>query len=87
MNYRIKVIIVNYSVKNKLRDLIFGYVIAVIMTVRSLNYLRHQPGFIKKLWPNSFNITPIELTLGLWVKSGAVNIPTNFEENRGSLDF
>ena len=39
-------------------------------------------GFNKKLWPNSFNIAPIELKLDLWAKSGKVNIPTKFQENQ-----
>ena len=37
-------------------------------------------GFYKNLWPNSFNIAPIELKLGLWAKSGQVNIPPNFKK-------
>ena len=37
--------------------------------------------------PYSFNISPIELKLGLWVKSGVVNIPTKFQENLRILIF
>ena len=44
-------------------------------------------GFYKKLWPNSFNIAPIELKLGLWAKSGKVNIPTKFQENQRIVKF
>ena len=36
-----KLLIVNNLVNNKLRDLIFGYVIAVIMVVMSINFLRN----------------------------------------------
>ena len=76
-----KLLIVNNSVNDKVRYLIFGYVIAVIMIVMSVNFLRN--GWVyKKVWPNSFNIAPIELKLGLWAKSGKVNIPTNFQENQ-----
>ena len=48
----------------KLRDLIFGYVVTVIMTVMSIIF-QGIDGFYKKLQPNSFNIAPIELKLGL----------------------
>ena len=39
------------------------------------------------LQPNSFNIAPIELKPGLWIKDGKVNIPTKFQENLRNLDF
>ena len=47
LNYRMKLLIVNILVNNKLRDLIFGYVIAVIMTVMSINFLRNQQVLLK----------------------------------------
>ena len=34
-----------------------------------------------------FNIAPIELKLGLWMKCGKVDIPTKFQENLRTLDF
>ena len=37
-----KMLIVNILVNNKLSDLIFGYVIAVIMTAMCINFLRNQ---------------------------------------------
>ena len=66
--------------------MIFGYVIAANMTVMSINFLRNQ-WVLEKLQPNSFNIAPIELKLGLWVKGGLVNIPTKFQVNLRILDF
>ena len=63
---------------NTLRDLIFGYVIAVIMTVTPIIKCYT---YYKMLLSNSFNIAPIELKLGLWAKRGKVNIPTKFQEN------
>ena len=42
LNYTIKMLIVNNLVNNKLRDLIFGYLIAVIMTAMSVYFLRNQ---------------------------------------------
>ena len=77
MNYRIKLLIVHISINNKLRDLVFGYIIAVIMTVVSTTFLRNQ-WVLLKLQPNLLNIVPIELKPGLWIKCGMVNISTKF---------
>ena len=68
-----------FSIVAELRDLIFGYVIAVSMTVMSINFLRNQQVLLK-VQSNSFNIAPIELNLVLWLKSGKVNIPTKFQK-------
>ena len=46
-NYTRKLLIVNILVNNELRDLIFGYVIADIMIVMPINFLRNQQVMVK----------------------------------------
>ena len=47
LNYIRKLLIVNISLNNKFRDLIFECVIAVIMTVMSINFLRNWQVLLK----------------------------------------
>ena len=72
---------------NKHRDLIFGYVIAVHYDCHAYKFSKESMGFRKSYEPDSFNIAPIELKLGLWFKGGVVNIPTKFEEILRKLKF
>ena len=45
-------------------------------------------GFKKKIQPNSFNIAPNELKLGVWIKDGKVYIPTKFKKkSKNFLSF
>ena len=47
MNYRIKLLVVNISINNELRVLIFGHVIADSMTAMSVNFLRNWQVLLK----------------------------------------
>ena len=47
LNYTIKLLIIDISVNNKLRDLNIGYDIAVDMTVMSIHFLKKQQVLLK----------------------------------------